>query len=228
MRHPVALFTAFVLLLALTSVACGGSATPEPPTSQPSPPTAPPSPTPSTSAPAQIPGWEPFSAGGVTLSLPESFEGGDLESDLPAIVARLEALGPDFEPIVQQIEQNPGIFALWAFDTVVGPSGTLTSAAVTHEAIPSSIPLETYVDAAKAQFPSTFQVVDTQIGTTPDGQDARLVIEFEVMGIPGKELLYILKHGGDIWVLTLATGAEEFDTRLPDFEQAIASFAVDN
>lgn len=228
MRQSTTLFVALVLVLAITSAACGATATAEAPPSQPSTPTASPSPTPSTSPPAQISSWEPFSAGGISLSLPQSFEGGDLESDLPAIIGRLRDLGPDFEPIAQQIEQNPGLFLLWAFDTIIGPSGTLTSAAVTHETIPSSIPLATYVDAAKAQLPPGFQVVDTRIGSHPDGEEARMVIEFEIMGIPGKELLYILKQSGDIWVLTLSTGAEEFATRLPDFEQTIATFAVED
>lgn len=45
-----------------------------------------------------IPGWEKFAGEGVELWLPESFEGGNLEEDINAIVENLKKLGPDFEP----------------------------------------------------------------------------------------------------------------------------------
>ena len=41
-----------------------------------------------------------------------------------------------------------------------------------------------------------------------------------------KELVYIIKNENTVWVLTLATGADEFGDRLPIFEQIAGTFSI--
>ena len=173
-----------------------------------------------------IPGWEKFEGGGVELWLPESYEGGNLDEDLEVVVEGLRTLGPDFTQMADLIEQNPSMFVIWAFDSEVGNSGALTSVAVTTEKVLSAITIDTYLDAALDLFPPQFQVVERENVTLGDYPAGRLVIEFTISGSAGKEVMYAVKDGNTMWILTFGTGASEFNQRLPDFEQSVQSFEI--
>lgn len=237
------------LLSFSTALGCGQAAAPQP-TARPQPtavpqatatprPTATPEPTatPQPTATAQptampqptatpIPGWKKFEGGGVALWLPQSYEGGNLNKDIDLIVEGLRTLGPDFEQMAQMIEQNPTMYVIWAFDSEVGESGFLTNVAVTTERVLSAITLDTYLDAAVQHFPAQFQVVEREIVSLQDRQAGRLAIEFNVSGVVGREVLYVIKDDGTMWVITYATGAEEFAQRLPIFEQSALTFTI--
>ena len=75
--------------------------------------------------PTSIPGWEKFEANGVELWLPESYDGGNLKEDLQTVVEKIKSLGPEYENMATVIEQNPDMFAIWAFDSNIGASGSL-------------------------------------------------------------------------------------------------------
>ncbi len=173
-----------------------------------------------------IPGWERFEGRGVELWLPESFEGGDLGKDVDVIAQNLRRFAPDSEQIAQMIEQNPEMYALWAFDTEVGDQGFLTNAAVTTEKVMSSITLDVYLDAALKQFPAWLRMMERDIVDIGDYQAGRLLIEFDMVGIEGQEVMYAIKDGNTMWVITYATGADEWEERFPDFEQSASTFKV--
>ena len=209
------------LLLLFTTLACGQAIT-SPPTAL-SEPTATPNLEPTATS---IPGWERFEGGGAELWLPQSFEGGDISEDIDVVVENLRRLGPDFEQIAQMIEQNPSMYAIWAFDSDVGGSGFLTSVNVIKEQVLSAITPETYLDMALPQFPPQFQVVEQDILSVGNYQAGRVVIEFAVSAVPGKEVMYVIKNGNTMWVITFATAMDEYDQRLPVFEQSVLTFKV--
>lgn len=180
----------------------------------------------STPTVAPIPGWERFEAGGVELWLPESYEGGNLGADLDLIVDNLRSLGPDFEQIALIIEQNPSMYVIWAFDSEVGASGALTNMAITTERVLTAMTLDTYLDSALGQLPAQFQVVERGVVSLGEYQAGRLVLEFTISGVAGKELMYVVKDDNTIWVITFGTGAEEFEQRLPVFEQSVQTFRI--
>jgi hypothetical protein len=207
------------------------TATPQP-TAVPQPtatsePTAIPEPT-ATPLPAAtaIPGWEKFEARGVALWLPESYEGGNLEEDIDVIVGGLRGLGPDFEQMAQIIEQNPTLYVIWAFDSKVGDSGFLTNVTVTTEKVFSAMTIDTYLDAAVGQLPAQFQVVERDTVSLNGRQAGRLGIEFSISGVVGQEVMYVIKDDSTMWVITYATGAAEFEQRLPVFEQSASTFTI--
>jgi serine/threonine-protein kinase len=178
--------------------------------------------------PTSIPGWEKFEANGVELWLPESYDGGNVKEDLQTVVEKIKSLGPEYQNMATVIEQNPDMFAIWAFDSKIGASGSLTSAAITFEKVMSVITIDTYLDAASSQLPASFVVTDRQI-VKLNGYDAgRLMIEFSISGTDGKELMYAVKNGNTFWVVTYGTGADEFDQRLPEFEKSALTFKVND
>jgi len=173
-----------------------------------------------------IPGWKKFEGRGVELWLPESFEGGNLEEDFDLIVEKLKGLGPDFEQLSQTLDQNRSVFAFWAFDSVVGEHGSLTSANITSERVLSAITIDMYLDAAVGQFPAGFTVAERGIVPIGDRDAGRLVVDFTVSGISGKEVLYAIKDGNNMWVISYGTGTDEFEGRLAVFEQSANTFSV--
>jgi len=210
----------FLCLLSFSALSgCGEVATAQP-TALPEP-TATPAPT-----ATSIPGWEKFEGGGIELWLPESYEGGDLTKDVGVVVERLRSLGPSFEQVAQTIEANPTMFVIWVFDSVVGESGFLTNVNVTTEQVMSAVSIDTYLDAALQQFPAEFQVVQRDLLTLDDHPAGRVAVDFTVSGVPGKEVIYIVKDGTTIWAVTYATGAGEWEQRLPDFEESIQTLAI--
>lgn len=173
-----------------------------------------------------MPGWEKFEGGGVELWLPESYEGGDLSQDVELIVENLRRQGPDFEQMAKVIEQNPSMYVLWAVDLEVGDSGFLTNVAVTTEKVLSALTLEAYIDAAVKQFPEQLRLIERDAVSLGSYQSGRLILEFTISGVVVKQVLYVIKEGNTVWVMTFATGLEEFDQRLPSFERIARTFTV--
>jgi outer membrane murein-binding lipoprotein Lpp len=171
-----------------------------------------------------IPGWVKFEGKGIELWLPDSYVGGDISENMDLILSRVRDLGADFEQIAQMIEQNPDMYALWATDSEIGPSGFLTNVGVTSEQILTTVSVDTYLDAAEAQFPAEFQIVSREKVSLGEYEAGRVEVEFEYFGIFIKELLYTVKDGTTMWVITYATGLDEFEDRLPEFEQSANSF----
>ncbi|MCK5053424.1 MAG: hypothetical protein KAR65_04060 [Anaerolineales bacterium] len=180
----------------------------------------------STPTATPIPGWERFEGGDVELWLPESYKGGNLSEDIELIVDNLRSLGPDFEQMALIVEQNPSMYVIWAFDSEIGDSGALTNMAVTTEKVLSALTIDTYMDAALRQLPAQFQVVERGIVSLGEYQAGRLVMEFTISGVAGKELMYVVKDDNTIWVITFGTGAEDFEQRLPVFEQSVQTFRI--
>ena len=170
-------------------------------------------------------GWEKYEGGSVELWLPESYEGGNLE-DIDLVVEKLKNLGPDFEQMAQTLEQNPSLFVIWAFDFKVGTSGFLTNVSVAKEKVLSAFTVDTYLDAVINQIPAQFQVVERDIVSLNDLKAGRLLLEITISGMDVKEMMYVIKDGNFMWVITFTTGANEFVQRLPDFEKIALTFTI--
>ena len=184
--------------------------------------------TPETTIPAFTPpaGWNKFVGEGVEVWLPNSYQGGDLEKDLDVIVGKLETLGPEYEQIIQTIEANPSLFVLWAFDTSIGDTGFLTNMNITHEEVVSAVTLDMYIDAVKQQLPSSFTITDQKKIQLGENEAIQLEIDVNETGISAKEAMFIIKDDNTIWVATYTTGADEFEGRLPVFEQSANTIQI--
>ena len=219
-KRILIIFMSIIILIVLT--ACGASqvllnetATPVP-TSTPLP----------TSTPTPIPGFAKFEAENIEIWLPDSFSGGDLENDLDVIVNRIKSLGPQYEQMAEQIKANPSAFVLWAFDSNIGSSGGLTNVNIGHEQVISAMTEEMYVEAIKRQLPSSFIVSDPKEVKLGPYDALQLIIQFNQSGISAKELYYVIKNNDIIWGITYSTGADEFNDRLPVFEQSAQTFYI--
>ncbi|MFQ5846199.1 MAG: hypothetical protein ACE5IQ_00840 [Candidatus Methylomirabilales bacterium] len=177
-------------------------------------------------APA-IAGWEKFEGGGVELWLPQSYEGGDLsDENLAVIVEEIRSFGPDFERVARAIERNPTAFVIFAVDSEVGESGTLTNMNVVSKRVPSAVTMNSYLDIVTKQLPRQYRVVERGIVPLDHYQAGRLVVEIEIQDVHVKNVMYAIQNDNTLWALNYGTGAEEFDRRLPIFEQSARTFTV--
>jgi hypothetical protein len=199
------------------------TASPEPtatpwPTETPEP-SATPEPT-ATPEPAGTPpaGWEKFEGGGVTLWLPESYEGGDASA--------VRALGAGFEQIADAMEQNPAPSAIWVGDSQNFGSGVMTSAAVMVATGLPSDTVEGALDTLVGGLPAGYELVEREIVTLAGHQAGHVVIDSETYGVPIRTMLTVFGESDSEWLLTFTTAAEEFAQRRPAFEQSAPLFAA--
>jgi ABC-type sugar transport system substrate-binding protein len=171
-------------------------------------------------------GWQKFTGRGTEIWLPENYTGGDLSKNLDTIVSGLRNLGPDFESIANMIEQNPDIFVIWVFDSKVDANTLPTSVNIARQKVQSAVTVDAYLEALDQQLPDAFIVTDkkkVQLGSHDAG---RALVEMELNGKNGIELVYVVRDLDMLWTVTYATDRSEFEQRLPVFEQSAATFQV--
>jgi hypothetical protein len=173
-----------------------------------------------------IPGWKKFEGRGAQLQLPESYQGGDLSQNLDVVVQKLESLGPYYQQVAQSLKQNPSAFVLWAFDSKVSKSGVLSNVALATEPVGSTLTTDTYLDLLTKQLPSEYRVVERKQVTLDRYQAGQIVTEATMSGVTAKQIIYTIKQGSNIWIVVFSTSAEEFEQRLPSFQQSINTFSV--
>lgn len=194
------------LMLASIVVACGRAET--------SYPTVPP-----------VLGWEKFEGNRAELWLPPSYEGGEPSGEnLQMIVDGLRRLGPEFEPSAQVLEQHPSAFVVFAVDSEVGNSGTLTSMNVAVERVPYALNVDTYMDIVTKKMSRRYHVVEHGVVPLDQHEAGRLVSEIEIQGVHMKTVTYVVKDWSTMWILNYGTAADEFEQRLPVFEESARSF----
>jgi len=172
-----------------------------------------------------IPGWKKFTGRDVELWLPQSYQDIDPNSkDVDVVLDNLRSLGSEFEPIAENIQQNPNLFAFWAFDSNVSESGRLTNIGIAAEKVISAVTLDIYLNSLTKQLPNHFQIQETQKLSLEYYEAARVITEFNLNNVTAKQVAYIIKDGNNIWVVTFSTSAEEFEERLVTFEKSITTF----
>jgi hypothetical protein len=232
-HHRERMAIAAVLLASLACVLPSPGA-PAPDTGTPLPPVTPAvflppewTPTPAFTMPELPPGWEEFTAAGAHLWLPESYAGGDMGAGFQEILDELKAQGPGFAESAQVIEQNPDVFVLWAFDTQLGAFGYVTNANITREDVPGGITPQEYLDAGLKLMPSGYEPVEQAVVRVGNYDAGKVVMRSNIQDRLGMSLMYSIRVGDRFWNVTYTTGADEYDQRLPIWEQSIQTFHVD-
>jgi len=216
-------------------IASPALATPPPmPTSAPRPTLTPePTATPGvTSTP--VPGWKRFEGSGAELWLPENYKGGNPATGLETIVAEIRALGPDFDEIANEVEQNlsDSHVAIFAFDANVGDALTLTTVQVISESLDSDveITMDAYLDAVIKNLPADYRVVERKIEILDRYQAGRLSVDYKItdqqVSVFRKRLIYAIRVDDAMWVVQYLTERDDFKDALPIFELSIQTFVV--
>ncbi len=171
-------------------------------------------------------GWQVMKGQGVSLSLPENYTGGNPSTEIDRIAEDLEAIGPGYGSRVEAIRQNPEAIALLAFDPNSVESGFLTNVNVTREQVPEGVTVEQFLEAATQQIANQYNIVNQEVVSLEPYQAGKIIAEATVAEVPIKQVFYAVKDENTFWLVTYSTTLEEFDQRLPNFEQSIRSFTA--
>ncbi len=177
----------------------------------------------------QIPNdWKQISGDGVFLSLPENFEGGNPQTQLDQLEAKLATVDPRYGDRIAVIKQNSKGIALLAFDLQSATSGIITNVNVIKEELPQGTTMEASLAAATSKLGLVYEILDQKLTYLDENQVGRIVAEANSEGMRIKPLFYLIPDGNTIWLITYSTTAEEFNQRLPYFEQSIQTFRVES
>jgi len=172
------------------------------------------------------PNWQTMEGQGVSLSLPEGYQGGNPIVDLQSIEEKLANL--DASQRLKPIQNNLEQIALIAFDTTnFSDNNWLTNVHVLNHSWQESMTLENYLSQAVAELESTHQIEQQNMmnqGQSSIGRILTTVTTSEQVKI--KQLFYFQPQQDKIWITTYTTPASEFQQRSANFEQSIATLEI--
>jgi hypothetical protein len=203
-----------------TVVAVTPSLTPSPTTipSQTLTPTITPTPT-----ETPIPGWSTISGDGVSLWLPDSWQGGNPQDDLDWLLADA---APEVRQYAAVLEENRSAINLWAYDTASSGSFHLTNVNIGQEAVDEAVTVDLYMDAIDRNLPESFTVTGRQLMNILESQGGRIFIDVNMNGLVIKEVMYIFKVGDLMWLVTFAAESDVFDAQLPIIEMSMQTLEI--
>jgi hypothetical protein len=158
------------------------------------------------------------------LSLPDSWEGGDVEEDLPVILEHLDSLGEEYAGFSEIVAANPEAYDLIAVDSHA--RGFATNVIVARERVLSTIDLNDYAAALAQQLPPTFSIVQQENRFLAGFQVIVVTTTTAIADLDVKQRIYVRKEGQVIWAVTYTSTSTDFDLLSPVFEESYATFEV--
>lgn len=170
-------------------------------------------------------GWEVMQGDGISLALPDGYIGGELTEEVINLID--EALDPEFDSLIDGIRQDPDFYALWLFDdTDTDPNFVTNVNAVTTD-MGSPMPLSAIADQVISSLPEGMTVVGNEDFPHDVGPAIRLTLDTNLEGIVSSQVAYlIISANRNLWVLTYSTSPDQFEERLPIFDESARTFRV--
>jgi hypothetical protein len=173
-----------------------------------------------------IPGWHYITGDEVSLWLPESWRGGDLQEDLDQLLADAPNEAPEVRQYADVLEENRSNIHLWAYDTRSIGSFHLTNVNIGQELVDDVVTVDLYMDALDRNLPEGFTITGRQLMDIHDYQGGRIFIDVNINGLIIKEVMYIFKVVDIMWLVTFAATSDVFDTQLPAFEMSMQTVEI--
>ena len=172
------------------------------------------------------PGWKKFLGGNVELWLPASYKGGDIDKDLPLIVAGIRELGSEFEPLAQMVEENRDFLIIFAYDTNIRPSDLAMRSMSAAKYLIPNFKLEDYIELALNQAPDYFDLVLKEFIYLGGHRVGRYIVKHNIIGGMGNVIVYVIKNDNEFYEISFGFHAKELDQMLIISEEAIRTFRI--
>jgi cell division protein FtsL len=167
-----------------------------------------------------------YSDNGVEITLPASYELGDAEKDLEILVEALKTMSEeDSENIQELYANNKDNVILWAYDTN-SPSLHQTSLLVMKNEEFAGMSLTIISTFAKVLLGSEVDTIQHERLTLGDRDVLRFLTTAENAGVETSQAVYLFNEADKLWLIGFFTNTEQFEDRLPSFDNAVASFTV--
>ncbi len=183
----------------------------------------PPAWTATTVAPTPIPGWSLYHGVDVDLWLPSEFVGGDPIAHIEELLGLARAAGAGYEGIVQALEQRPENLRFYSWE--LGTYQTIVG--VTRHDAPADMAVDVYVgewvNTVLQQVPG-FNAVSQGTAQVGERTAGRAVLDITQEGAVTRQISYLFKEGGSVWVLGYAFPADRYADLLPMVETSVLTF----
>ncbi|NEO87094.1 MAG: hypothetical protein F6J87_22970 [Spirulina sp. SIO3F2] len=162
---------------------------------------------------------------GVSIYLPEGYEGGDPKQDIEQVAEQLEAAGEEHKDLSKALRKSKQRVALIAFDGQSDEEGFVTNVNISlREAVPGT-PLSVFLKTMTVNLTGQGYAIAAQSTPTLNGQEVgRLIVDVTVGKVELTQLVYVFKGETGFWLVTYSTTADEFEDRLSEFEQSVLTF----
>jgi hypothetical protein len=179
--------------------------------------------TPTTAAPTPILGWDLYRGVDVEIWLPESFVGGDPVARREELLEIARAAGAGYEAIVQSLEEQPENLLFYSWEL---PQYQMVVGVTRHDAPPEisvEIYLEEWVDAVLGQVPAFGEISKGPV--TIGGETVgRAVMDLTQQGAVTRQISYLFKEEGTVWVLGYGFPSERYTELAPVVELSVQTF----
>lgn len=173
--------------------------------------------------------WQTIQGEGVSLSLPESYRGGNPLRDLTEIEDALSGLDKSYGRRLQGIKQNLDQIVFLAFDARATTPDALSNVSILKQSIEPEITLETYLEKAVKTLEKTHKIEGEIITTQGEKSLGRIIATVTTEeGVAMKQLFYFQPETEVIWITNYTTPKSEFQNRVSNFEQSIASLEINS
>ncbi len=173
--------------------------------------------------------WQTLEGEGISISLPKGYQGGNPLRDLTEIESALNSLDTSYGRRLQSIKQNLDNLVFIAFDTRSLTPDTLTNLNIIQQPLEGSISLGDYLDQAIEQLEKTHKIEQEIITSSDRGEIARIVANKTTdNGVTMKQLFYFQPQEDIMLISTFSTPKSEFQSRVANFEQSIASIKINH
>ena len=172
-------------------------------------------------------GTKVFSDNGIQITLPDTYEIGDVENDLAILVEGLMAMSDDedTEDIEQLYENNKDDIILWGYDTN-SPATHQTSLLVMKNEEFAGMSLALVSTFANVLFGGEVDSLQQETITLGDREVLRFLTTTENAGVETAQAIYLFNESDLLWLIGFFTNQAQFEDRLPSFDAAASSFIL--
>ncbi|MBI9048119.1 MAG: hypothetical protein JEZ00_01750 [Anaerolineaceae bacterium] len=175
---------------------------------------------------APIDGWQKIDTDTFEIYLPERYKGGSIDENIDQLIEYFHSMGEEYKWYADTIYLNPDTYKLMSVDTKKGSSGFITHISITSKPAMPAYSIDAAMSSVSAGLAQGYQVVDQDLIEINGYEAAQIVAEFQSNDIAGKEIIYLIKGDSKMWILTFATGADEYNSRILEFVQIVDSFRI--
>ena len=167
-----------------------------------------------------------YSNNGVQITLPASFEMGDIQGQLANLLDRIQSL-PEFGSgsIEEFYANNSDDILLWAFDTGSAEDYRTDMLVLKNEEF-AGLSLGIVSTLERTLLGNTIEVIEQERITLGDRDTLRFLVSAEDVGVDQAQVIYLLRDSGKLWILGFLTSQVPIEQHLPTFDAAVASFTV--
>jgi len=177
-------------------------------------------------------GWEEHEGAGFSLALPEEWEGGDPERQLPRLVEDLREEYPERADIWEMLESSAEDVDFMAFDLddVRAGEDFVTNVNVVTTGVPAGADLREVVEAQIPLLEDQLGAEDVQVEERRVGTLDAVVLSYRarILGLDLAQRMYTFADAetGDVFILTFSTDWERRGEKEPTFEAIAATFRI--